>query len=135
VSEWSSRVTGEQTVKKLWIALSVIVAVTISMTWPGRASAEETVGGDWNGAYTGIGGERLVFYLSLKQDGENVTGTTSNPGFGGQSFTDRPVRGTFKDGELVMGSFKGTVKGDTMVGTFPATAGPIRNFTATRVKK
>ena len=84
------------------------------------------------------GGERLVFYMTLKQDGEKVTGTYSNPSGGGRATTDRPVEGTFKDGQFVMGatgSFKRTVTGDTMTGTFPARDGPIRNFTATRVKR
>lgn len=120
---------------RLWFTLCVVVAVTIGLTWPAPASAEETISGDWNGEYTGIGGERLVFYMTLKQDGEKVTGTYSNPMGGGRATTDRPVDGTFKDGEFVWRTWKGTVTGDTMVGTFPAAAGPIRNFTAKRTKK
>ena len=124
--------------RKLWFLLFMAVAVTIGLTWPASASADETVGGEWHGSYTGLAGERLVFYLMLKQDGEKVTGTYSNPSGGGRATTDRPIEGTFKDGQFVMGatgSFKGTVTGDTMTGTFPARDGPIRNFTAQRVKK
>jgi len=119
---------------KVWIICAVLVSLAGGLALPTLAQEPSSVAGEWSGQYTGLGGERLVFYLNLKQDGEKATGTYSNPSGGGRATTNRPVSGTFKDGVLVLGSLKGTVTGNTMTGSFPSAAGPMRDFTATRSK-
>jgi len=125
----------ESAMRKVSFICTVVLALALGFTLPATAQEPQTVAGDWTAPYTGLGGERLVFYLSLKQDGEKVTGTFSNPGAGGGVTTDRPITGTFRDGVLTIGpGIKGTVTGDTMTETIRSAAGPLRDFAATRKK-
>lgn len=93
--------------------------------------------GEWKGNYTGADQSQLGFYyLTLKQEGEKVTGEYFNPRAGAQRRPiKREVSGTFKDGVFGWGNVRGTVAGDSMTGSFPAQAGQILNFTAIRTKK
>ncbi len=118
------------------VVCTMVVALAAGSTLPVTAQEPQTVAGEWTAPYRGTGGERLIFYLDLKQDGEKVTGTYSNPGAGGGVTTDRPIAGTFKDGALLLGTgIKATVNGDTMTGTIrAAAAGQLLPFTATRKK-
>ena len=123
--------------RKISVICTIMVAFAASFTLPAPAQEPQTVAGEWAGQYNGTGGERLVFYMTLKQDGENVTGTYSNPSGGGRATTDRPITGTFKDGVLSLtgSTFNGKVTGDTMTGTFNARTGQALSFTAARTKK
>jgi hypothetical protein len=121
---------------KVWIICAVVALAAGSAL---SVTADESVAGEWYGTYTGTGGERLEFFLTLKQDGEKVTGTYHNPGAGAQRRgITNPVSGTLKDGLLVfekgLGGFKGTVTGNNMNGTFLAGTGATLNFTAKKTK-
>ena len=124
--------------RKVWIICAVVVSFAGGLALPTLAQEQVIVAGEWSGQYTGLGGERLVFYLNLKQEGEKVTGTYSNPSGGGRATTDAPISGTLKDGVLVLTKgpqgFKATVTGNTMSGTFLARAGSPLTFTAQRTK-
>jgi hypothetical protein len=129
---------------KFWIVCAVAAALAGCASGGGAAlpaTGEEQrgVAGEWAGYYTGTGGEHLTFYLTLKQQGEFVTGTYSNPGYGpnlSQRITDRPVSGSFRDGVLAInfGEMSGTVTGNTWSGYLRSAVGVVLYFTATRAK-
>jgi hypothetical protein len=116
-----------------------LLGLVVSMLVCGAGSApadEPSVSGAWNASYTGTAGDSLRFYMTLKQDGELVTGTLTNPGYGGSPrVVDRPVTGTFKDGVLKIGSMEATIAENTMKGTMrSAVGGQLLYFNATREK-
>lgn len=116
--------------KKFWFMCALMALA--SSAFPVRA--EESVTGEWKGSFTGAYGtsqRNYDCYLVLKQDGEKVTGTWSNPT---NKVTDRPVAGTFKEGELKMGQWlTTTVTGNTMSGKL-LFSNRLVDFTATRTK-
>jgi hypothetical protein len=122
---------------KFWIICAVAAALggcasRGGAALPSTAEEQRGVAGEWVG-----GGEYLRFYLTLKQEGERVTGTYSNPGFGqggSQRITDRPVSGTFREGVLTIAGMSGTVTGNTWSGKFRTALNQMVDFTATRVK-
>ena len=80
---------------------------------------EERADGEWSLSY----GDGMRFYLSLRQQNEKVTGTYSNPGYGGATRVDGdPIAGTFTDGVLRIGvpGIIATVTGDRMQGRLRA---------------
>jgi hypothetical protein len=107
-------------VKNVWIICAVMVALAAGFALPGLAEEQQSVAGEWKGEYTGTDQGRLECYLTLKQDGEKVTGEYFNPGAGSPKRTiNRAISGTFKNGVFAWGNFKGTVTGDTMTGRSP----------------
>jgi hypothetical protein len=121
---------------KVWI-ICAMVALAAGSALSVTADEQAGVAGEWRGTYTGTQrGGRLTFYLTLKQDGEQVTGTASNPSTN-PPVPERPVSGTIKDGVLVFQKgwkgFKGVVNGNSMSGTFPFDQREV-DFTATRTK-
>lgn len=107
---------------------------------PALLSIEQAgVAGEWDGTYSGTGGERLGFTLTLKQGGEYVTGTYYNPQSGPtRGVANLSVFGSFVNGVLWLQGgprgFKATVAGNTMNGTFLAAVGSPLTFTAQRTK-
>jgi len=126
---------------KFWIICALAAALGGcasggGVAFPAMAEEQRGVAGEWWGNYTGAGADAWKFYMTLKQEGERVTGTVSNPGFMSFSppITDRPVSGIFRDGVLTIGPFSGKVTGNTWSGKLRSTGGPILDFSATRVK-
>ena len=107
--------------------------LAIGILFSSGAAQEQTVAGDWLAVYTGPGGQSQKFYLTLKQDGDHVTGTYMNPS-AKPPVPDRSVSGSFKDGTLVLGQIRATVTGDTMIGTMPVRTGQGVTFSGTRSK-
>ena len=116
-----------------------VMAVALTGGFALQATAEEqqSVAGEWTGNYARTDGRRIEFYMTLRQDGERVTGEFSTAAAGAQlQAINSKVSGTFKDGVFVWGTnFKGTVTGDTMAGMLSAQGGRPVNFTAVRTKK
>jgi hypothetical protein len=116
--------------KTFWIVSVMLAALAVSSF---AAAQEQSVTGEWLAVYRGTGGEALKFYLTLKQEGEKVTGTLMNPSVT-PPVLERPVSGTFKDGTLVLGGIRATVTGNTMTGTMSARTGQGLTFSGTRSK-
>lgn len=109
---------------------SLFVVVGIAVVLAVSASAQKSVDGEWDGAFNTPGGPR-PFKLSLKVDGEKLSGTAKRSG------GDVPVTGTIKgkdisfsytinyNGNAVTLTYTGKVNGDSMSGTvmFNETAG------------
>jgi phage head maturation protease len=83
------------------------------------------VSGTWKWDQQGRGGNTVTVTLTLKQDGDKLTGTVSQPGRNGNMeapISEGTVNGdaiAFKVSREMQGntfttSYKGTVKGDTM---------------------
>ena len=119
----------------VWI-ICAMVATALAAGSAGPATADENVAGEWKGEYTALNGSNRELYLTLKQEGESVTGTLFLPAAARNRPVNRELSGTFKDGVFVSGQLQSTVTGDTMTGTFPSTdGGRVLNFTARRTKK
>jgi hypothetical protein len=99
----------------------VILAAALVTTGPALAGAVD-VSGDWS---LTVNSEQGVIpaTLSLKQDGEKLTGTIT----GGDGGT-MPIEGTVKESEITFSFYygdipvtmSGTVDGDTVKGSFSA---------------
>jgi hypothetical protein len=123
---------------KRWIICAVVAAWAIGgPAWSAAAQEEEgSVAGKWTGTYTKTASENVKVSWSLKQDGEQVTGTYADPGLGGAArVVERRVSGTFKEGVLTLGTTRAKVIGNTMAGRLrPVERGITYPFTATREK-
>ena len=114
--------------------ITMAVALVLGVFGSASAQGAGTVAGDWVADYKGTMGQAFKFHLSLKQDGEAVSGTFANLSTTPQ-VPERPIRGTFKNGVLTIGNaIQGTVEGDVMTGTMQAQTGQHVNFRATRTK-
>lgn len=103
--------------------LSTLFVIGLIMIGAGISNAQTaTVAGEWDGQFNTPGGAR-PFKLSLKVDGEKISGTAK------RSTGDVPVTGTVK-GDVVQFSytisyggndltmlFNGKISGDSMSGT------------------
>jgi hypothetical protein len=129
----------------------LLVLGVIALTRFVSASAEKVerkpdVNGTWTWAMQRQNGAGRQVTLTIKQDGEKVTGTISN-NFGGDSDIEE---GTFKDGEVtfkttrtrggmeIVTTYKGKLQGDTIKGkveTEQRGQKVPRDWEATRVKE
>ena len=120
---------------KVWIICAMFVLGIASV-----ASAEEPQGvaGDWKGTYESRTGNRADFWFTLRQDGEAITGTLTNPQ--NPLLTNVAVVGTFRGNTISLqipsagGAVEGTVSGDTMTGMWMGTTRDWLRFTVTRAK-
>lgn len=109
-------------------------------TASGSSSSSPMAAGNWVLTVTTPNGDVQV-NLSLKQDGENVTGTVSSQ-FGQSDITNGKFSGgkfTFPvtisaNGDSVALTFNGVIEGDTMKGSIESSMGSF-DFTGTRQKQ
>jgi hypothetical protein len=128
--------------KKVWIVCAVMVALASGLSLSAMAEEQQSVAGRWQVQYIGTSdrGGRFDAEMTLKLDGEQITGTWSNPQ---NRVTDLPVTGTFKGDTLSLDSvgersspgwLTAQISGDKMTGKIRLRAGPLRDITGTRVK-
>jgi len=119
----------------VWIVCAML-ATALAAGSAVPATADENVAGEWKGEYTALNGSNRNLYLTLKQEGESVTGTLFIPAAARNRPVNRELSGTFKDGVFVSAKTREHGPGDTMTGTFPSTdGGRVLGTTARRTKK
>ena len=121
---------------------SAAFVVCLGLLWAagaGSLSARADVAGDWNMAYTTRGGVKMASTLTLKMEGEKLTGTISSPrgtialdevSVTGDAIAFAIIRVGF--GDKIRIDYTGTVKHDTMTLTMKAGAREPIQITAKR---
>ena len=96
------------------LALVVAAAITAAPAGAARQDKPADVAGTWAITVETPGGTGNPS-VTLKQDGENLTGTYSS-----QVFGEQKVTGTIK-GNAIRFSFTGTIEGNTLTVTYSGT--------------
>lgn len=121
---------------------SAAFAVVLVLQWAagaGSLGARADVAGAWNMTYTTREGVKMASTLTLKMEGEKLTGTISSPrgtialdevSVTGDEIAFAIIRVGF--GDKIRIDYTGTVKGDTMSLTMKAGAREPVRITATR---
>jgi hypothetical protein len=110
-------------------AAFLVGLVLLWTTGPGSAGARADITGAWNMAYTTREGVKMTSTLTLKMDGDKLTGTISSPrgtvaldevSVTGDDVAFAIIRVGF--GDKIRIEYSGKVKGDTMSLTMKAGA-------------